>query len=275
MRKPVRKVRVSTSPKPKPGTRTATTAKAPTKTLAKKRPGASAKAGSGKGFDRGATGFNRARGKREKQEEEYQRMVNTPYDFRIKPGEEAEVVVVDTDEPFFVSLHKVKNSRGYWEDAVCIADTGQACPLCEEEGKDGSYTMVLTCIDKRPYKDKQGKLIKNSKRLLKVKGRNLAKFERQYKSRKGNYRGMKIMCRRDGDKDAAIGEDLDFNGTVKEVILKKMGDLAVPADYASIFEIPSADEVRKRYNLGRTKVAGAEEFDDSSDGDYDMDDVGW
>jgi hypothetical protein len=274
MRKPVRKVRVSTSPKPKPSTVGAGA------TTAKKRPGAktgvAAKKGSAKGFDRGAAGFQRSRQKRERQEEEYQKMINTPYDFRIKPGEEAEVVVVDTEEPFFVSLHKVKDSRGYWADAVCIADTGAACPLCEQEGKEGSYTMVLTCIDKRPYKDKQGKMIKMSKRLLKVKGRNLAKFERQYKSRDGNYRGMKILCNRAGEKDSAIGEDLEFTGTVKEISLKKMGDLAVPADYATIFALPSQEEMRKRHG-GKEggKVAGSEEFSEGEGENYDMEDVGW
>lgn len=228
------------------------------------------------GFDRGATGFSKAKEKRQRQEEEYQRKKDTPYDFRLKPGDEAEVAILDEEEPFFVNLHKVKNAQGRWEDAVCIADTGVSCPLCSSLGKEGSYTMVLTVLDRRPYKIQNGpnagKTIKASRKLFMVKGRNLPKFERQYKRLKGNWRGLRVLCRRDGDKEAAIGEDLEFLGKVKEVNLKKYGENSVAADYEKIFEMPSAKELAARYKVQNT-VAGSEEFDD--DDDADLEDVKW
>lgn len=227
-------------------------------------------------FDRGADGFAKARDKRERQEEEYQRKKETPFDFRLKPGDEAEVVIVDDEAPFFVTLHKVKNNQGRWEDAVCIAPTGVNCPLCASTGKDGSYCMILTVLDRRPYKIKSGpnagKTIKTSKKLMAVKGRNLAKFERQYKRHKGNWRGLRVNCARSGDKEAAIGEDLEFLGKVSEKALKKYGDNAVAADYAKIFEVPSPKELAARYNLANS-VAGSEEFED--DDDPDLDKVSW
>lgn len=264
MRKPVRRVKTRT----KPSTSTA----AKTRTRSKTRTAKPKTAG----FDRGEVGFKKAKVKRERQEEEYQRKKETPYDFRLKPGDEAEVVILDTEEPFFVNLHKVKNAQGRWEDAVCIADGGVTCPLCSSLGKEGSYTMVLTILDRRPYKIKNGpnagKTIKVSKKLFMVKGRNLPKFERQYKRHKGNWRGMRILCRRDGDKEAAIGEDLEFLGKVKETALAKYGENATPADYEKIFEIPSAKELAARYSVQNT-VAGSEEFDTDDDGDLDS--VSW
>jgi hypothetical protein len=227
-------------------------------------------------YDRGAAGFGKAKDKRERQEEEYQRKKETPYDFRLKPGDEAEVVVLDNEEPFFVTLHKVKNNQGRWEDAVCIAPTGEACPLCSSTGKEGSYTMVLTVLDRRPYKIQNGpnagKTIKVSKKLMMVKGRNLAKFERQYKRTKGAWRGLRINCARTGDKEAAIGEDLEFMGKVKEISLKKYGENSIPADYEKIFEVPSAAELAARYNLS-SSVAGSEEF--NNDDDTNLDGVSW
>jgi len=229
------------------------------------------------GFDRGSAGFAKARKKREKQEAEYQRKKDTPFSFWLKPGNEAEVIILDKGDPFFVTLHKVKDSRGKFVDEVCIADSGQHCPLCESQGKEGSYTMVLSVLDRRPYTTREGKTIKVSKKLMFVKGRNLPKFERQFNGKaKGNLRGIKLTCRRDGDKESAMGEDIEFGGRLSEEFLSKFGDNSKPADYAKIYAMPSAEELRKRYGLTKGKVAGSEEFDGSDDSDgYSDEDVGW
>jgi len=141
------------------------------------------------GFDRGAVGFKKGAAKREQQQREYEKRKNTPWDFRLAPGDEAEVIILDTEEPFFITEHTLK-INGRWGKEVCIADRGDRCPLCESLGKEGSYTMYLTVLDRRPYKIKKGpnagKTIKASRKLLPVKGRNMAKFERQYKKNKGN-----------------------------------------------------------------------------------------
>lgn len=229
------------------------------------------------GAYRGASGFERGEERRQRQEEEYQKRINTPFSFRLKPGDEAEVVVLDSTEPFFLSMHKLKDPKGRWVDEVCIADTGERCPLCESTGKEGSFTMWLTVLDRRSYKNREGKTIKASKKLLLVKGRNLPKFKRQwekYEGKKTSWRGLRINCHRDGEKEAAIGEDLEFLGLVPEAKLGKFKDIAKPVDYEEIFPLPSAKELVKRYNLGKTKVAGSQDFADDDD-DYDMDDVGW
>lgn len=231
------------------------------------------------GFDRGRSGFRKAAEKKQRQDEEYERKKNTPFDFRLKPGDEAEVVILDSEEPFFVTIHKFKHN-GRWTDEVCISDTGQRCPLCDHIGKDGSYTMYLTVLDRRPYTIKNGpnagKTIKASRKLLPVKGRNLPKFERQYRKYEGRdnkWRGLRLTCRRDGEKEAAIGEDLEFGSFVKESALAKFKEHAKSADYEEIFQIPSAEELIKRYGLDTKDVVGQEEFGD--DEDDNLDDVDW
>lgn len=268
MARPIRRVNVKpASRKPVDAKKTTTAAKsAPTSKKPKSW------------FDRGSAGFAKAQHKRERQEAEYQRNKDTPFTFWLKPGSEAEVIVLDSGEPFFVSLHKVKDARGKFVDEVCIADSGQTCPICASTGKEASYTMVLSVLDRRPYQTKDGKTIKASKKLMLVKGRNLPKFQRVYEGKaKHNLRGIKLVCRRDGEKESAMGEDIEFGGRVSEEFLLKFGDNAKPADYPKIYAMPSAAELSKRYRLSKGKVAGAEEFgDDDEDGDgYDADDVGW
>lgn len=268
MRKPIRRVRT-------PASRKVATTKT---TRSVKSTSSSAKSRSStKGFERGEAGFKKAAQKREQQQEDYERMKNTPFDFRLKPGEEAEVVILDRDEPFFTTLHKVKGANGRWEDAVCIADTGEACPLCSSTGKEGSYTMILTILDKRPYKIKNGpnagKTIKASRKLFMVKGRNLPKFERQFKRRGGKWRGLRVNCARSGEKEAAIGEDLEFRGVIKEAVLAKYGEESVPAPYEEIFPIPTAKELASRYRISNT-VSGSSEFDEEED-DGNLDKVKW
>ena len=232
------------------------------------------------GLMTGSAGFQRAKEKREIQEAEYQKQKDTPYALKLQPGESAEVIILDDKPPVFVSLHKVKNSKGWWVDEVCIADTGRSCPLCESLGKEGSFTMVLTCLDRRPYTVKKGpnagKTIRVSKKLLHVKGRNLPKFQRLYKGKaKGNFRGIKLTTHRGGDKESSMGEDLEFGARVSEDLLKKFGENSVPADYAKIYTIPSPEDLKKRYKIGAGgKIAGSEDFEEGED-DYDTGDVGW
>jgi hypothetical protein len=272
MKKPIRRIAV-----PKPASRTGTaTAKATTSAKAKTSPVSSKKSASA-GFDRGSAGFAKAKQKRERQEEDYQRKKDTPFGYWLKPGTEAEVIILDKGAPFFVSMHKVKGSNGKYVDEVCIADTGQHCPLCVSTGKEGSYTMVLSVLDRRPYTQRDGKVIKVSKKLAFVKGRNLPKFQRIYEGKANeNLRGIKLTTRRDGEKESAMGEDIEFGGRVSEEFLAKFGEVGKAADYTKIFAMPTAAELKKRYGLTGGKVAGREEFAGDDDGDdYDSGDVGW
>lgn len=227
---------------------------------------------------RGASGFEVGKHKREAQDERYEKMRATPFRFRLQKGEEAELVILDAKDLFFVTEHTLKHA-GRWTNEVCIADSGVPCPLCNSLGKEGSYTLMLTVLDRRPYKIKNGpnagKTIKISKKLLPVKGRNLDKFARNFAKFDDNFRGLKITCRRQTDTEASIGEDIEFDiKRVPERVLQKYGDEAKVADYETIFEVPTAEELCERYNLqGSGKAAGSQEFDKDDEGLDEVD--GW
>ena len=272
---PVRKLALKLAPK-KPASTSLAGKKKPLGIKTKATTGAKAAP-----IVRGAKGFQVGAQKRQEQDAYYEKQRMTPYRFRLKKGEEADLVILDAGEPFFVSEHVIKHNGKYINE-VCIADSGCDCPLCESEGKSGSYTLMLTVLDRRPYKvtkgPNAGKVIKVSKKLLPVKGRNLDKFSRNFEKFKQNFRGVQITCRRATDTEASIGEDIEFSPTrIPEAVLKKYKDLADPAPYEEIFEVPDADELRKRYGLGKGgKRAGSADFGDDNDDDDDLDGVkGW
>jgi hypothetical protein len=227
---------------------------------------------------KGAAGFAAAQKQQERQQEEYERRKEKPFAFRITQKDisdrknEVELLYLD-EEPFFVRLHTVKNARGGFDDEVCIADTGETCPLCVKLGKEGTHTLVLTALDKRAYRNREGQLIKMSKKLVPVKSRNIAKFERQWKKH-GTFRGLVAVHRRHGQKEASIGEDIEFKEKlVPELMIKKATrnkeELLKVPDYYKIFPTPTAQQLAERYD-GVVTSGGA-----SGGGDDDDDGISW
>lgn len=258
IRKPLRK---------KPGATSATSApKSAIRRPASSKSTTSAKSAprtSNAGMARGADGFGKAREQQARQQEEFDRKKEKPYPFRITQKDitakknVVDLLYLDT-EPFFVRLHTVPNGRGGFDDEVCLADTGEPCPLCQKLGKEGTWTLVLTALDKRPYRNREGKLIKQSKKLVYVKSRNIDKYERQYNKHK-TFRGMVVTHRRHGGKEASIGEDLEFKAKlVPGAVVAKSGDLAKVTDYAKAFAPLSVEAMESKYaNLsGGNQVGG-------------------
>lgn len=222
----------------------------------------------------GAAGFNAASQQQKRQQEDYERRREKPFAFRITQKDmqegknEVELLYLDA-EPFFVRLHTVKNARGGYDDEVCIADTGEQCPLCTKLGKEGTYTLMLTALDRRPYRNREGQLIKISKKLVPVKSRNIAKFERQWKKH-GTFRGLLGTHRRHGNKEASIGEDIEFkeallSDAVIAKAIKGKAELGTVPDYNKIFPTPTAQQLAERYG-GDLPDQGRGGGDDDDDG---------
>ena len=207
---------------------------------------------SGTGIASGASGFARAKEQTQRRQEEYERKKERPFAFRITQTDissgknEVKLLYLDR-EPTFVRLHTVKVGANRYDDEVCLADRGVNCPLCAKTGQEGSWTLMLTALDKRPYRDKNGTLIKVSKKLVPVKGKNVAKFERQYKKH-GTLRGLVATHVRSGAKEASIGEDIEFQDKlIPERELLKYKELANPANYAKAFVPLSYEEMAAKY----------------------------
>lgn len=254
IRKPLRKKTTAATPASKTSTKTLVRRAGPS---GKKPTSKSAPRTTNAGMAKGADGFAKAREQQERQQEEYDRRKEKPFAFRITAKEiterknQVDLLYLDK-EPFMVRLHTVPNGRGGFDDEVCLADTGEACPLCQKLGKEGTWTLVMTALDKRPYRNRDGKLIRQTKRLVMAKSRNIAKFERHYIKHK-TLRGLVVTHRRSQAKEASIGEDLEFKTKlIPEATIAKNGDLAKVAPYAQIFKPLSVEAMEQRYaNVGQ------------------------
>ncbi len=166
-----------------------------------------------------SSGYRGEEGRRRMQEEQERAearreanasMSGAPFRFFCPVGETREVIVVDDAPDFFRHEHNMKDSHGKWSVFTsCIADHAN-CPVCMgNPDKQPYFAMYLTIIDLTPYTNRDGVEVPWSKKLMVVKSNQQKKIMRLYE-RHGTLRGMILSMTRDGEKDAAIGNDIEF-----------------------------------------------------------------
>lgn len=135
-----------------------------------------------------------------------------PFRFYCPVGESREIVVIDDNlqDVFFRFEHNLKNRRsGKWDIfCACVAENAN-CPVCREAERPAYFAMYLTVIDLTPYENKDGIEVPWSKKLLVVKTAQQKKITR-LAERYGTLRGMVLQMTRDGEKDASIGNDIEY-----------------------------------------------------------------
>lgn len=143
-------------------------------------------------------------------------MSHSPFRFYCPVGESKDVIVVDNEPDFFRHEHSLKGQDGKWNVfCSCIADHAN-CPVClSGPEKPAYFALYLTVIDLTPYTNKEGIAVPWSKKLLVVKSSQQKKFTRLF-NQHGSLRGMVLQMTRDGEKDAAIGNDIECVGFVDE-----------------------------------------------------------
>ena len=217
-------------------------------------------------------GFGKARELTAEQQRKYDERKNTPFRFSVDVGKSADVLLLDV-HPFFIYEHSWKNESGKFDRCLCIKDTAEICPRCMDLGKEGSYILMLSCIDRRPYTDKDGKVHNVQRKLFPVKGTMIQKYERLYKKNGNSFRGVVVTVNRDGAKASATGDDVtqkeDAQGrpvVMPEAMLQqRFGELAQVVDYSKAFPRVTAADLRQRY--GGRALPGA---DDGGAGSYGL-----
>lgn len=213
-------------------------------------------------------GFAQARKINEKNQREADRRRAQPFRFRLKIGDEGKVILLDK-EPYFLYEHQWQGSRGYFDQReVCLKTWGEPCPLCQKLDKEGTYELVLTCIDTRKYTDSKGVKHKFSRKLLVVKPSMISKFERLFRKqgKDKTFRGIVITLARDNDKGQAIGDSLEYETTISEAKIAKYGDEAKMVDYEKAFPRITEAQMRKMHDMssvpGASDVSDDDELDD-------------
>ena len=134
-----------------------------------------------------------------------------PFRFFCMPGEGAkEIIIVDEAPDFFRHEHALKNkATGRYDNFTPCIDEHANCPVCATSTDRSPYfAMYLTIIDLTPYEGKNG-TVEWTKKLLVAKPSQQKKLMRLYDRHK-SLRGMILSLTRDTDKDAAIGNDIEF-----------------------------------------------------------------
>ena len=207
---------------------------------------------------RGAAGLRRMKEEEKKAEVRKaaaQASMKEPFRFFVRPGESATIIIVDEAPDFFRMEHALMNPRTkrYNLFVPCL-DEHTNCPACAVSDKPAYFAMYLTVIDLTPY-EKDGHEVEWSKKMMVVKATQQKKIMRLYEKH-GTLRGMELLMTRDGDMDAAIGNDIEFQGFVPEEELqdyiteytdreKKVHEVIgdEPFDYEDIYPDMGEDEV--------------------------------
>jgi hypothetical protein len=209
----------------------------------------------------------------EAQRELNRSIMGSPFRFFCPSGETREIVVVDDAPDFFRYEHNLQNQRTKkWDIFVACINDHSNCPVCKETERGNYYAMYLTVVDLTGYTNRDGDEVPWSKKLLVVKQQQQKKIMRLYE-RHGTLRGMVLQMTRDGDKDANIGNDIEFLEFMDEDELatyqseytdqngkKHEVDGSVPFDYDAIFPTPTEQQLRAI--VGGKAEAGSREDDD-------------
>lgn len=199
--------------------------------------------------------------KQKARKEAAQMSFGMPFRFFCLPnGETKEIVVVD-DQPNFVRHeHALQNTRtGKYDVFTACIDEHANCPVCKVAQREAYFAMYLTIIDLTPYTNKDGIEVPWSKKLLVIKTMQQKKITRLLQQH-GTLRGMVLAMTRDGEKEAAIGSDIQFVEFLDEDTLatyvtdyeyEKDGKKVVkeivggePFDYDEMFPMPTEQQLR-------------------------------
>lgn len=242
-----------------------------------KRPAAKTAKKPASGGFRGSAGLARMREEQDRHEaarEAAKANANQPFRFFVGQGETREIIVVDESPDFFRYEHNLENKRtGRWDlFTACIAEDAN-CPVCKVAEREPYYAMYLTIIDLTEYENRDGDTVEWSKKLLVIKPSQQKKFVRFF-DKHGTLRGAKFSMTRDGQKDASIGNDIEFIEFVEEDELlsyessfknKEKKTIEVighePFDYDELFPVRTEKELSALIGGGRRTARDEEDED--------------
>lgn len=229
--------------------------------------------------------------------------------YDLEKGKFNEFIMLDSSlaDAFFFHEHSVQDENGNWGSKyeVCVKEFDN-CPLCRLNEADpkkmgrSNYAMALSVLDLRPFKKKDGTVIKHARRLFVVKGEAMQKWIKtleKAEKRLGTLRGAYFRPERLTKMESSVGnpaplegdfyEDYDddhpnldklfsfveekdleeeFGSDAKKgdngKIIKQADEDITPFDYDGLFVLPDAEELSKKYSRKRNS-------------DDDEDDRGW
>lgn len=170
--------------------------------------------------------------------------------FWMPTGTTTRIVFLD-DVPPIYEEHQLQ-INGDWKNwFTCLKQFGKPCPHCEASSY--AYTAgAYTIIDGTEWKDKQGNVHKNEKKLFVAKIDTLKKLK-QISAKRGGLRGCVFEVSRTGDKSPGTGDMFDFEKKLTEEELVAMFGKKDPKgaqgyNYDEILAPKDAEETKSNMN---------------------------
>ncbi len=158
------------------------------------------------------------------------------YRFSVKKGERKRVLFLD-NQAFTVQEATIKIGANRFD--TYTSSMSPDCPLFRASAmkkirlQKGVYYTVL---DLTPYKDKQGKDRKYSKKAFVARGTSAEILLRRMEENGGTLVGKVVECFRDGEKSPACGNDFKV---IQSVDLSKLPpDDVKPYDFVNLLKPP-------------------------------------
>ena len=181
------------------------------------------------------------------------------------------IIFVDGNDPFVFKEHNYKGGGSWRNWEPCHRDLGKSkCPGCHLAGSTQMSQAYLgaafTVISLREWKDKQGKVHSNEKKMLIAKEGLATILKKQMRKRKG-IMGCKFEISRVGDRAENTGNVLDFDQRYTPEELAKMFPELVDKETGKIEPFDYEKSLQNTHTLDEinSKMASSGYNDNSSD----------
>jgi hypothetical protein len=219
----------------------------------------------------------------------FEKKVFQPQRLWLKKGETSQVVILDEKLSFGRREHSVKQADGHFAPEPCIADH-EPCPLCEMTDTPMIYDVILlSCLDLREYTNKEGKVVKYTKKVIPIKKNDLPAYIGLAQVH-GSLRGLLLnVTRGEGEKSSAIGAptyvaSLDENDLLDEfghearvsdkgVIIVPENDSINPWNYDKFYKNPSRSDLMTKYRIAPRPGSKEEAKEDDTTPPWNVEEV--
>jgi len=148
--------------------------------------------------------------------------------------------------------------NGHWRNWFACTQDQEPCPICLGQADTPSLVAVFTVLDHNEWKDKQGAMHKNERRLFVCKRETFKRLQKIATKREG-LSGATFDVSRTGDKSASVGSDFDFVEKRIEAEIRKAYSLTkddvAAFDYEEVIVYRDASELQK-IGFGAVPVGG-------------------
>lgn len=198
--------------------------------------------------------FEHEEERQEQRAQERAQGIDRVFRFSIKPGEEAEIILLDEDYHDGVAFyeHHMRDSQGKWTVfRPCVSEVA-SCPICEGTDSKPYFAMYLSALHLNAYQDKKTKEWRHSRVLLQIKSISIPTFKKVMSAamkKHGTLRGVCLNLER--PKGAAtsstrIGEPVEYEDTgtrfdFVEDLEDEFGHDAIKAKDGTVFKEANVD----------------------------------